>query len=90
MAHKPLSIPLSDAFFHVIYEHRYFTLVAAANDRFALPTSDAAAQREANALIPGIGVFIRDSLLIPARNLIAFYTRPRQKGPHPVTGKSHR
>jgi hypothetical protein len=67
IAPKSLSIALSDAFLHVIYEHRYFTLAAAASDRFGLPSCDPATQRKANELLPSIGVLIRDSLLIHAR-----------------------
>lgn len=88
MAYKLLSIAPSGAFLHVIYEHRYFKLAAAATDRFGLPNSDPENQRAANELLPGIGVLIRDSLLIHARNLIEFYTRPRQHGTHPVTGET--
>ena len=88
MAYKLLSIAPSDAFLHVIYEHRYFTLAAAATDRFGLRNSDPENQRATNELLPGIGVLIRDSLLIHARKLIEFYTRPRQHGTHPVTGET--
>jgi hypothetical protein len=31
-------------------------------------------QRQANAILPGIGIPIRDSLLVHARNLVDFYT----------------
>jgi len=75
------------AFLHVIYEHRYLALAAGATERFGLPSSNPAAIGRANDLLPGIGVVLRDSLLLHARNLIEFYTHPRRAGLHPATGK---
>jgi hypothetical protein len=58
----------------VVYGHRYFALAAEAWTRFGAPSSAREMQRQANAILPGIGVPIRDSLLVHARNLVDFYT----------------
>ena len=67
-------LPPADAFLHVIYDHRYFALAAEAWTRFGAPSSNEVEQKRANEVLPGIGVPIRDSLLVHARNLIDFYT----------------
>jgi len=85
-----------DSFLHVVYDHQYFALAADAWTRFGTPSSTREMQRQANAILPGIGVPIRDSLLVHARNLVDFYTcnntqptdirrcgAPRRRGPSP-------
>lgn len=62
-----------DAFLHLIYDHRYFSLAAWAWRRFG-PRESPRDQAQINSLIPGIGVLIQDSLLMHARPLIDFYT----------------
>lgn len=84
MAKQP-ALPACKAFLHVIYEHRYFALAAAASERFGLPSSDEASVKRANELLREIGVPVRDSLLLHARNLIEFYSRARP-GKDPTTG----
>ncbi|WP_094357638.1 hypothetical protein [Mycobacterium marinum] len=66
-----------DAFLHVIYEHRYLSL-AGSCWRLYGPDSKAGQQgiNAANHLMPGVGVPLRDSLLLHARTLIEFYTDP--------------
>lgn len=72
---QPLTkLPPAASFLHVVYDHRYFALAAGAWTRFGSPTSSTELRRQANAILPGIGVPIRDSLLGHARNLIHFYT----------------
>jgi hypothetical protein len=67
-------LPPADAFLHVVYDHRYFALAAEAWTRFGAPSSGAGEQARANDVLPGIGVPIRDSLLVHGRNLIDLYT----------------
>jgi len=72
-----MSPSTADKFFHLVYEYRYLALAGRAWRHFG-PNGNSTEQRSANALQPGIGVLIQDSLLAHARLLIDFYTSPRQ------------
>lgn len=66
-----------DAFVHVANDYRYFSLACFAWEHFGPPGTDASARDAINALVPGIGVPVQDSLLLRARALIEFYVRQR-------------
>ncbi|EUA09525.1 hypothetical protein I546_4157 [Mycobacterium kansasii 732] len=61
-----------DAYLHVVYDYRYLAL-AGAGRRLYGPGGHGRAIESANALLPGIGVLLLDSLLIHARALIEFF-----------------
>ena len=64
-----------DVFLHVIYAHRYLALASAGWSLYG-PGGTADDQTRANNVLPGIGVTLLDSLLLHARSLIDFYTKP--------------
>ena len=64
----------ADAFLHVIYDYRYLAVAGCAWNTIG-PSGTAKAQKSANAVIPGVGVLVQDSLLMHARSLIDFYTK---------------
>jgi hypothetical protein len=64
-----------DAFLHVIYDYRYLALAGSGWDLYGHGGA-AQAQAKANEVLPGIGVVLLDSLLLHARLLIDFYTKP--------------
>ena len=68
-----MSPSTADKFFHLVYEYRYLALAGRAWRHFG-PNGTPNEQQSANALQPGIGVLIQDSLLAHARLLIDFYT----------------
>jgi hypothetical protein len=68
----PSTLSLPEQFLHVVYEYRYFALAGLAWKQFG---KDGSHEAEANALLPGIGVLVQDSLLMHARLLIDFYTK---------------
>ncbi|MCV6984159.1 hypothetical protein H7H78_01445 [Mycobacterium shinjukuense] len=63
-----------DAFVHVIYDHRYLSLAGAGWALYG-PDGTDKAQERANAVLPGIGAILQDSVLLHARALIEFYTK---------------
>jgi hypothetical protein len=69
-----MSPSTADKFFQLLYEYRYLALAGRAWRHFG-PDGTPKEQRSANALQPGIGVLIQDSLLAHARVLIDFYTK---------------
>lgn len=77
MTNRVPELPARDAFLHVIYEHRYFSLAAAAWQAFG--PSGACGPR-GNDLLPGISVLVQDSLLAHARALIDFYVNDNPRG----------
>lgn len=64
-----------DAFFGVIYDHRYLAAACAAWKQFG-PDGSPSDQSDINKLLPGVGVHVQDSLLLRARLLIDFYCKP--------------
>jgi hypothetical protein len=71
---KNPTLGAADKFVHVVYEYRYFALAGRAWRLFG-PSGSSEDQKEANKLLPGIGVLFQDSLLMHARLLIDFYTK---------------
>ena len=68
-----------EAFVHVVYEHRYFAVAAGSWERYAKQSSSNEDWAGVTSVVPGIGVMIRDSLLLHSRNLLEFYAAESPK-----------
>ncbi|MBN4056118.1 hypothetical protein JYT20_00180 [Rhodothermus sp. AH-315-K08] len=69
-----------DAFLHVVLRDRYFSVACFAWDSFG-PGGDGGAQMRLNQAVPGVGVLIKDSLLLHARTLMEFYVSDSPRPP---------
>ncbi len=68
-----------EAFVHVVYEHRWFAVAAGSWERYAKQSSSNEDWAGVTSVVPGIGVMIRDSLLLHSRNLLEFYAAESPK-----------
>lgn len=73
MSYPPL--PPERAFLHVIYDYRCLVRAGYAWNTIGPPGAEQT-QTDANALLPEVGTIALDSLLLHARSLIDFYTKP--------------
>lgn len=74
MATRPSAVPARIAFLHVVYQFRYFALAAGAWHLLG-PNGAATARDDANAIVPGVGALVQDSLLAHVRALVDFFTK---------------
>lgn len=68
------ALPSRSAFLHVVYQSRYFALAAGAWRQLG-PAGPTQTRDDANAIVPGVGVLVQDSLLAHVRALVDFLTK---------------
>lgn len=74
MSTRTAALSPEKSFLHLIYDYRYLSLATYAWQTYGHGADDTA-EKTINALIPGAGVLLQDSLLLHARSLIDFYAK---------------